>query len=241
MWAYNGWNEMTYVAGEVRDPGRTLPRALAGGLGIVALLYVGVNTSYFYVLAPAQVASVSLGSTVATDVMTRIFGPASASLLAAVFAVSVFSALQVTSMVGARVPYAMAQEGLFFASLARVSPRSRVPIRALLAQTAWAIVLIATGSFDTLTDYAMFAILVFVGMATASVFVFRRRLPEADRPYRTWGYPLVPGLALSVTAWLLLNTLATAPRQAFAGLALMALGVPFFWYWSRAGASRRDP
>lgn len=233
MWAYNGWNEMTYVGGEVRDPGRTLPRALAGGLGLVALLYVSVNASYFFVLAPAEVASVSLGSTVATDVVTRIFGPASASLLAAVFAVSVFSALQVTSMVCARVPYAMAQEGLFFAPLARVSPHSRVPVRALVAQTAWAIVLIVTGSFDTLTDYAMFAILVFVGMATGSVFVFRRRRPEADRPYRTWGYPVVPALALGVTAWLLLNTLVTAPRQALAGLALMALGLPFYWYWSR--------
>lgn len=233
MWAYNGWNEMTYVAGEVRDPGRTLPRALIGGLGIVAFLYVFVNTSYFYVLAPADVANVSLGSTVATDVVTRIFGPAAASLLAAAFALSVFSALQVTSLVCARVPYAMAQEGLFFAPLARLSPRTKVPIHALVAQTAWASVLVLSGSFDTLTDYAMFAILVFVGMATASVFVFRRRWPDVERPYRTWGYPVVPALALGVTAWLLVNTLVTAPRQALAGLVLMALGLPFYWYWSR--------
>jgi len=236
MWAYNGWNEVTYVAGEVRDPGRTLPRALIGGLGVIAFLYVFVNVSYFYVLAPEEVASVALGSTVATDVVTRLFGSAAASLLAAAFALSVFSALQVNSLVCARVPYAMAQDGLFFKALDRVSPRTHVPIRALLAQAAWGSVLVLSGSFDTLTDYAMFAILVFVGMATASVFVFRRRWPDAERPYRTWGYPIVPALALGVTAWLLINTLVTAPHQALSGLALMALGLPFYWYWSRLPA-----
>jgi APA family basic amino acid/polyamine antiporter len=240
MWAYNGWNEMTYVAGEVRDPGRTLPRGLIGGLSIVALLYVFVNTTYFYVLTPAEVASVSTGSTVATDVITRIFGAGATSLLAGLFVVSVFSSLQVTTMLCARVPYAMAQQGLFFASLARLSPRTRVPVRALVAQAVWASVLVVSGSFDTLTDYAMFAILGFVAMATSSVFVFRRRWPDAERPYRTWGYPVVPLLAMGVTAWLLINTLATAPSQALAGLVLMALGLPFFWYWSRAGERRPD-
>jgi APA family basic amino acid/polyamine antiporter len=109
-----------------------------------------------------------------------------------------------------------------------------VPIRALVAQAAWASVLVVSGSFDTLTDYAMFAILAFVAMATSSVFVFRRRRPDLERPYRTWGYPVVPLLAMGVTTWLLVNSLVTAPSQALAGLALMALGVPFYWYWSRA-------
>ncbi len=237
MWAYNGWNEMTYVAGEVRDPGRTIPRALIGGLTIVACLYVFVNAAYFYVLTPEAVASVPVGSTVATAVLTHIVGPAASSLLAAVFAVSVFSSLQITTMVCARVPYAMAQQGLFFAALGRVSPRTKVPIRALVAQAVWASVLVASGSFDTLTDYAMFAILTFVAMTTASVFVFRRHWPDMERPYRTWGYPVTPLLALGVTTWLLVNTLATAPSQALAGLVLMALGLPFYWYWSRASAS----
>jgi basic amino acid/polyamine antiporter, APA family len=233
MWAYNGWNEMTYVAGEVRNPGRTLPRALIGGLSIVAVLYVFVNATYFYVLTPAEVASVSVGSTVATTVVTHIFGQAASSLLAGLFVVSVFCSLQVTTMLCARVPYAMAQQGLFFAPLAHVSPRTRVPIRALMAQAVWASVLVVSGSFDTLTDYAMFAILAFVGMATASVFVFRRRWPDVERPYRTWGYPVVPLLAMGVTTWLLVNSLVTAPSQALAGLALLALGLPFYWYWSR--------
>ena len=238
LWAYNGWNEITYGAGEVRDPGRTLPLALIGGLGIIAFLYVFLNATYFYILTPAEVASVSLGSTVATEMVTRLFGPAAASLLAAAFALSVFSALQGASLLSARVPFAMAEDGLFFRGLAKVSPRSRVPIRALLAQAVWASVLVLSGSFDTLTDYAMFSILFFVAMATASVFVFRRREPDAERPYRTLGYPVVPLLALLVTAWLLVNTFVTAPTQALAGLGLMALGLPFYWYWSRTGRTR---
>jgi len=233
MWAYNGWNEMTYIAGEVRDPGRTLPRALLSGLGIIAFLYVSVNVTYFHVLTPAEVASVTTGSTVATDVVRRVLGPEVGSLLAAAFSLSVFSALVMATLVAARVPYAMAHDGLFFAALGKVSPRTRVPIRALVAQTVWSALLVLSGSFDTLTDYAMFSILLFVAMATASVFVFRRKWPDAERPYRTWGYPVVPVVAIGMTAWLLVNTLTTAPAQAVAGLALLAAGLPFYWYWSR--------
>ena len=240
MWAYNGWNELTYVAGEVRDPGRTLPRALAVGLCVIAALYVSVNASYFHVLTPAEVASVPLGSTVATDVVTRVLGPRVAGLLAAAFAVSVFSALVMATLLAARVPFAMAEDGLFFKALAKLSPNTRVPIRALVAQTVWATLLVLSGSFDTLTDYAMFSILLFVGMATASVFVLRRKWPDVDRPYRTWGYPVVPLLAIAVTVWLLMNTLMTAPSQAMAGLALLAAGLPFYWYWSKACAERRS-
>ena len=233
MWAYNGWNELTYVAGEVRDPGRNLPRALVGGIAIVATLYVFVNASYFRVLTAAEIASVAPQSAVAAEVLIRLFGAAATGLMAATLSMSVFSALLVASLVSARVPFAMAEDGLFFAALAKVSPRTRVPVRALIVQSLWAIVLVVSGSFDTLTDYAMFAILLFVGMATASIFVLRRRWPLAARPYRTWGYPVVPALVLAMLAWLLVNTLITAPGQALAGLGLIAVGLPFYWYWSR--------
>jgi basic amino acid/polyamine antiporter, APA family len=233
LWAYNGWNEMTYVAGEVRDPQRNLPRALIGGIGIVGVLYLFLNAGYFYVLSPVQIASVALSSSVATAVMAVVTGPAALTVVAGAMAGSILSALVSASLVGARVPYAMANDGVFFPALARVSPRTAVPVRALFAQAAWTIVLVLTGSFDTLTDYAMFAILLFWGMATASVFVFRRRMPDVERPYRTWGYPVVPALFLLVTAWLVANTLLTAPRQSLAGLGLLALGLPFYVFWSR--------
>jgi APA family basic amino acid/polyamine antiporter len=233
LWGYNGWNEVTYVSGEVKDPRRNLPLAIIGGISVVAALYVFVNTSYFYVLTPAQVASVPAASTVATQAIATFLGPAAAKLMAAALAVSVFGALQAMTLVTARIPHAMAEDGLFFRGLARLSPRTRVPIRALFAQAAWASLLVLSGTFDELTDYAIFAILIFLALTTASVFVFRRRQPDLERPYRTWGYPIVPVLFLLVAAWLVLNTLMTSPRQAFAGLGLMALGVPFYWYWSR--------
>jgi len=135
-----------------------------------------------------------------------------------------------------RVYFAMADDGLFFRGLAPVSPRTHVPIRALFAQAGWASVLVLSGTYDELTDYAMFTILIFVALTTASVFVFRWRQPEAERPYRTWGYPVVPALFLMVATWLIVNTLQTSPRQSLAGLALMSLGLPFYWYWSRRPA-----
>ena len=233
MWAYNGWNEVTYVAEEVKDPQRNLPLAIIGGLGIVAVLYIGVNTLYFYALTPTDVAAVPPSSSVATEMIRRALGPGAAAVMAGAMATSIFGSLLITSLVSARIPYAMSRDGVFFAALARLSPSTRVPIRALVGQAAWAIVLVLSGSYDTLTDYAIFSILIFVGLATASVFVFRRRLPDLPRAYRTWGYPVVPILFMIVAAWLVVSTLMTTPGRALAGLGLMAIGLPFYWYWTR--------
>jgi APA family basic amino acid/polyamine antiporter len=233
MWAYNGWNEVTYIAEEVKAPQRNLPLALIGGIGVIASLYIFVNVAYFYVLTPSEVAGIPASSAVATEVITHVLGAGAATLMAGVLAMSIFGALQIATLVCARVPYAMARDGMFFSALARVSPRTHVPIRALVVQGAWAVILVLSGSYDTLTDYATFSILIFVALGTASVFIFRRQLPNAARAYRTWGYPIVPALFLLVSGWLLINTLLTTPGRAVAGLALMALGLPFFWYWSR--------
>lgn len=233
LWAYNGWNELTYVAGEVKNPQRNLPLALIGGIGVVAVLYVFVNAAYFYVLTPAEVAGIPTSSSAATEVLARFLGPVAGRLMAGAMAMSIFGTLLVAVLVGARIPYAMARDGLFFRYLSHVSPRTHVPIRALLAQALWVSILILSGSFDALTDYAIFAIVIFLGLTASSIFVFRRRRPEAERPYRTWGYPVVPALFLLMSGLLIGNTLLTMPRQALAGLGLMALGLPFYWYWSR--------
>ena len=236
MWSYNGWNEVTYVAGEVKDPQRNLPRAIIGGLAIIATLYLLANAAYFYVLTPSEIAAVPQSSAVATEVVTRILGPRSAGLMAAALAMAVFGSLQVVTLVSARIPYAMACDGVFFSRMARISPRSRVPVTALLAQAAWAVVLVFSGSYDALTDYAIFAVLIFVALSTASVFVFRRRLPDAPRAYRTIGYPIVPVVFLLVAAWLIINTFVATPGRALAGVGLMLAGLPFYWYWSRSPA-----
>jgi basic amino acid/polyamine antiporter, APA family len=233
MWAYNGWNELTFLAGEVDNPRRSLPIALIGGIMILMTLYLLANFSYFYVLSPVQIASVPESSAVATEVVSRFLGSGAGGVMAAALAMSVFGALQVTTLASARVPYAMAADGVFFAPLARISPRTRVPVRALLAQGVWGMVLVFSGSYDVLTDYAIFAVLIFVALATASVFLFRRRMPDAERAYRTLGYPVVPILFLIVAGWLIVNTFMATPGRALAGVGLMLAGLPFYWYWSR--------
>ncbi len=236
MWAYNGWNELTYLAGEVDNPRRSLPIALIGGIAILMALYLLANFSYFFVLSPAQIASVPESSAVASEVASRFLGAGAGGVMAAALAMSVFGALLVTTMASARVPYAMAVDGVFFAPLAQVSPRTRVPVRALLAQGVWGTVLVFSGSYDVLTDYAIFAVLIFVALATASVFLFRRRLPDAERSYRTLGYPVVPVLFLIVAGWLIVNTFLATPGRALAGVGLMLAGLPFYWYWTRREA-----
>ncbi|MGH9901070.1 MAG: APC family permease, partial [Pyrinomonadaceae bacterium] len=233
LWAYDGWTNVTIVAGEVRNPQRNLPLALIGGLLIVAALYIFANLAYLYVLPPVEVASVPQSSSVATEVARKYLGPAAVGLIAMAMMISTLGSLHTGTLSGARISYAMARDGLFFRPLALLSTRTRVPVNALVAQAVWSCVLALSGSFDTLTDYVIFAAWIFYGLNTASVFIFRRRVPEAERPYRTWGYPVVPAVFLLVTAWLLVNTVMATPRQALIGLGLIALGLPIYWYWSR--------
>jgi len=134
----------------------------------------------------------------------------------------------------------MARDGLFFRTLARLSPRSNVPVRAILAQAAWASVLALSGSYDTLTDSVIFASWLFYGLVTASLFVFRKTMPDALRPYRALGYPVVPMIFLLVTAALLINTFVASPREALRGVALLGAGLPFYWYWARRSRLRAD-
>jgi basic amino acid/polyamine antiporter, APA family len=233
LWAYDGWNNLTLVAGEVKNPQRNIPLALIGGTILVGALYLFVNVAYFYVLTPEQIASVPSSSSVATEVARQFMGAVAASVIAAAMLTSSFGTLHTSILTGARVPYAMSRDRLFFQSLSRISPRTHIPTGALLVQGLWSSILALSGSFDALTDYAIFGLWIFYGLTTASVFIFRRRMPDADRPYRAWGYPVVPILFLIVTLWLLGNTLWATPRQALTGLVLIALGLPVYWYWSR--------
>jgi APA family basic amino acid/polyamine antiporter len=233
LWAYDGWNNVAPLAGEVRDPQRNLPRAFFLGMIVVGALYVFVNLAYFYVLTPTEIANVSPASSVATEVAGRFLGASAVMLIAVALMISSFGALHTSVLAGGRFPYAMARDRLFFKSLSKINPRTHVPVRALVVQGCWSGVLALSGTYDQLTDYAIFALWIFYGLAIASVFVFRRRMPNAERPYRTWGYPVIPVIFLFVTAWLIGNTVMTAPKQSLIGLGLIALGLPVYWYWSR--------
>ena len=239
LWAYDGWNNVTFMAGEVKRPERNLPLALIGSMLLVMAIYVFINVSYYHVLSPTQVASVPASSSTAAEVVRRILGATAVTLMAAAMMTSSFGALQASILATARIPYAMARDRLFFQGLGRLSPRTHVPVRPLIVQGIWAAVLVLAGSYDVLTDVAVFALTMFYALVAGSVFIFRRRMPDAPRPYRTIGYPVVPILFLIVTTWLILTTIWNAPFQSSIGLALILLGVPVYLYWERH--NRRNP
>jgi basic amino acid/polyamine antiporter, APA family len=242
LWSYNGWAVACFVAEEVRDPSRTLPRALIGGSLLVMALYLLINAGYFHVLAPEAVASVPESGSVAGEVLVRLIGAAGAAVMSAGLMLSSFGALHSTMLTTSRVPFAMARDGLLPSALATVSPRARTPTRAVLLIGGCAMAFALSGTFDLLTDLIVFALLVFNGLAVASVYVLRRTLRDAPRPYRVWGYPVVPALYLAATLYLLVNTLVATPGRALAGIAIVALGWPVYLYYSRRARARAaDP
>jgi basic amino acid/polyamine antiporter, APA family len=234
LWAYNGWNDLTFVGGEIKNPGRNIPLALIGGTLVVGFLYIFINLAYFYVLTPTEIANISTSSSVAMEAALRFLGPLAVTLIAAALMASSFGTLHVGVLASGRLPYAMSRDRLFFQKFAELSPRTHTPTRALVAQSVWACVLALTGSFDALTDYSIFGLWIFYALTTATVFIFRRRMPDAVRPYRTWGYPVVPVLFLIVAGWLLVNTLVTAPWRSVTGVILILLGLPVYQYFARA-------
>jgi basic amino acid/polyamine antiporter, APA family len=231
LWAYDGWNNVSYMAGEVKHPERNLPLALIAGMLICMTLYVIANVGYYYVLTPTEVASVSSASSVAAEAMRKMVGPLAVSLMAGIMMTSSWGSLQTSILGTARVPYAMALDGLSPQSLARVSPRSCVPIISLVVQAVWAGVLVLSGSFDQLTDLAIFAFWIFYGMITAAVFIFRRREPNAPRPYRTLGYPIIPIIFVLVTIFLIGFTIWNLFIQSVVGLVIIVLGLPVYYYF----------
>ena len=236
LWAYDGWNNMPMAAGEVKDPGRNVPLALIGGMVAVMVIYCAANLSYFYALPWGDV--LTSNSTIHRDalpVATRAaqtaFGESGGKLMSIAFVLSALGALNGATLAGARVPFAMARDGLFPARAGALSSRTRVPVVAVLMQAAWACVLAVSGTYDQLTDYVIFASWIFYGLVTSAVFVLRFRAPDLPRPYKTLGYPVVPLVFVLVALWLVVNTLINRPIESVAGLVLIALGLPVYGYF----------
>lgn len=238
LWVYDGWNSAVMVAGEVREPQRTIPRALLLGMLIILGTYLLINIGYLYILPFAQV--ISSQSTLYPDshpVGARaaqiIFGPFGEHLIAILFVLSTLNCLNGTILASARIPFAMARDGLFFEGIAALSPTTASPTRAIRLQALWACILAISGSYDQITDFVIFALWIFYTCTTASVFVLRAKMPDAPRPYRTPGYPVLP-LAFGITGvWLIFNTLQTRPVESFKGLVLIMLGLPLYFYLQR--------
>ncbi|MGA0085437.1 MAG: APC family permease [Steroidobacteraceae bacterium] len=237
LWAYDGWNNVAPLCGEVKDPQRNLPRMFIGGTVLVIVLYMLVNFAYFFVLSPTELASVSATSSVATEVLRSFAGPVAVTLMAAALMLSSLGSLHASILANSRVPFAMAQDGMFFKPLAKISEKSRVPVNAVLAQAAWASVLAISGTYDTLTDSVIFASCLFYALSAAAVMILRWREPDLPRPFKTWGYPVTPIAFIIVSIALLASALIATPTQALLGVGVISLGVPFYLFWS----SRQRP
>ncbi|MDF1837143.1 MAG: amino acid permease [Planctomycetota bacterium] len=232
LWSYNGWALISALGGEVKDPGRTLPRTMIGGTLLVIVLYLLINATYFYVLTPLEIANLPESGSVANAAVLRFGGSTAAKLMSVGLVLSAYGTLHTGIMVGARLPFALARKGLLPKSLGIVSARS-VPAISVLVTGAGAFVLALSGTFDILTDIYVFMIWIFYGITCSTVFILRRKLPDAERPYRVWGYPYVPLVFLAVTLFLLVNTFLATPWRAVSGLALVLSGLPVYAYYSR--------
>jgi APA family basic amino acid/polyamine antiporter len=230
LWAYDGWNNVGMVASEVKNPKRNLPLSLIGGTVAVIAIYMLANWAYFRVLTPSEVGAHKL---VAAEMLQRIQGSAGAAAVSVAAMISIFAALNGSILTGARVPYAAARDGLFFHAAARVHPAFRTPGVSIMMLTAWSSVLVLSGKYEELFTYVIFASWILYAMATAAVFVLRRKRPDMPRAYKTLGYPVVPLLFLAGAAVLEVSTLVHQPRESVAGIVLILLGTPFYVYWSR--------
>lgn len=231
LWAYDGWNDLNMVAGEVRRPERSIPIALIAGVAMVAALYMLLNAAVQYVMAATMIAA---SERPASDAMAMILGPWGAGVVSAGMALSMLVTLNGTVMSGARVPFAMARDGYFFNAMAEVHPRFRTPSVSIVVQAALAILLLLfAGTFRQLFSLAIFAEWLFYMLATSTVFVFRVREPNAVRPYRTWGYPVVPVIFILASAILLYYTFTDNLRNSAAGTAVILAGIPVYLWFAR--------
>ena len=228
FWAFDGWVYITWVAGEVKNPQRVLPRAMVMGVLLVGVIYLTINAVYLYALPITRIAQ---EETIAHVAAVTLFSSNAARWLSAVIALSCFGAMSCAILSSARVSFAMARDGAFFHAMGRVHPRYRTPAFSLVALSSWAVVLALSGSFDQLYTYVMFMMVLSYVAAVAGLFVLRRKRPDAPRPYRCTGYPYAPALYVFTAGAWALNSVVTRPKETLIGIAIVFLGAPFYLFW----------
>jgi len=242
LFSADAWNNITFTAGEVKNPKRNLPLSLILGTGFVLTVYFLVSLSYLIVLplhgdpngATVAARGIQYASEdrVATAALGQIFQTGGAWLMAGAILISTFGCANGMTLAGARVFYAMSQDGLFFKSVGKLHPRYKTPVAGLLVQAGWTVLLCVSGSYSQLLDYIIFAELVFYILTIVGLFVLRFKQPNASRPYKAWGYPVLPALYIVMAAWICIVLLRYKPQYTWPGLVLVLLGIPVYLFWS---------
>ena len=243
LFAYDAWYGVTFTGAEIKNPRRNLPLSMILGVGTVSVLYVLINFVYLGLLplegSPEGADPIARGIQYASEdrvgaaAAQVIFGPEGVGLMALAIMISVFGCNNGLILSGARVYYAMARDNLFFSAVGRVHPRYRTPVISLLVQGVWASILTLSGTYSQLLDYIIFAVLLFLMLAVAGLFVLRRKRPEMERPYRAWGYPVLPALYLVLAGFIEVNLLIYKPEYTWPGLIIVLLGLPVYYLWRR--------
>jgi APA family basic amino acid/polyamine antiporter len=241
FWAYEGWNSIGFLGGEIKNPNRNVPLSIAFGLLIVIVLYVLTNMAYLSLMSVDTLEKVNAaGSSIAAVEAVKVFWTEGGVIFISLLVLlSTLGCTHATIMSNARTSFAMAKGGLFFPKMAKVNT-AKVPGNALWYQGIWASILVLSGTFDQLTDMLIFAAFIFYGATALGVFILRRKVPEMPRPYRVWGYPLVPAIFIIFCVFLIGNTIITRPREAGIGLVLILLGVPFYWWFQRKNKLKNE-
>lgn len=236
FWAYEGWNTVGFLGGEIQNPNRNLPLALFFGLLIIIGAYALVNFTYLYVLPMDDIIAIrkAQNQIAAVEVIRHFAGGLGATVLSCLILVTTFGCTNSTILMPPRIYQVMAEDGVFFKNAAQIHPVTNTPNNALWIQCVWACLLVLSGSFDQLTDMLIFAAFFFYGATAAGVFILRVREPNAERPYKVWGYPFVPAIFVVFCATLIVITCFTNPREAGIGMVLMLTGVPFYLYWNKS-------
>ncbi|MFA6541514.1 MAG: amino acid permease [Bacteroidota bacterium] len=230
LWSYDGWNSLTFLAGEVVEPQKNIPRALILGTVGIIIIYVLTNLAYLYILPIGQIAQSKL---VAADVMNTIFPAAGGAIISAMVMISTFGTVNASSMTTARVFYAMAKDKMFFKRMGEVHPKFRTPAKSLVIQGVWASILCLTGTYDQIFTYVIFAGWIFYALGAFAVFILRAKQPDAHRAYKVPLYPVVPIVFILVATWFVINTIVQQTADSMVGLLLVAAGIPFYLYWQR--------
>ena len=235
FWAYQGWASIGFVGGEIKNANRNIPRGIVIGMFTIITLYLLANTTYLSLLPVERIEQIKQeGNQIAAVEAVRVFwGAYGALFISLLICLTTLGCTNATILTSCRTYFAMATEGLFFPSVAKLN-KAQVPANSLLVQGAWACILVLSGTFDQLTDMIIFAVFIYYGATTLGVFILRKRMPDAPRPYKVWGYPIVPAVVILFSAALFFNTIYARPREAVIGMVLMLTGVPmYFWFTQR--------